>query len=159
MLVSEIIYRYNSERPNEVEDSRKLAYIRQVEKYILNECVKTHEMDSRIDSIIRNRIDELNKYAETEEEYEVVNKALTESDFNKYFEYFDGNYELLADEPYDDMYIHYIDMKIASAQNEQKRYNAASTMYNNCYITFQDSYNRTHLPLSKPLNCVHHRLL
>lgn len=161
MLVNELIYRYNDERPNEIEDLRKLAYIRAAERFVLNEVILTHEWDEDIKAQIDDVLNQINEDEMIEAGVSGNMKAAmyTNADYNKYFDAFDMNTELFVKEPYDDLYFHYIDMKIASAQNEAKRYNAAAEMYNNAYISFQDYYNRTHMPKSMPLKVAYHQLL
>ena len=65
-----------------------------------------------------------------------------------YFDEWDGNSTLLIPIPYTDCYIHYMDMKLNMKLNQLNKYNNASAMFNNTYITYQQWYNRHNQPLS-----------
>lgn len=54
--------------------------------------------------------------------------------------------ELLAPAPYDEVYIHYLEMKIDYANGEYGKYNNSMAMYNRAYSAFARYYNRTHMP-------------
>lgn len=65
-----------------------------------------------------------------------------------YFDEWSADTPLLIPVPYTDCYVHYIDMKLNMKLNQLKKYNNASSMFNNTYITFQQWYNRHNKPLS-----------
>lgn len=69
-------------------------------------------------------------------------------------ESFDGydadsqNTELLVPYPYDeDIYNYFLQAQIDKENGETAKYNQSITLYNNAFLTFQNWYNRTHLPL------------
>lgn len=53
---------------------------------------------------------------------------------------------LLITSPYEDVYIHYLEMKIDYSNGETIKYNNSAMMYNNAYSAFEKWYNRTHMP-------------
>ena len=53
---------------------------------------------------------------------------------------------LLIPPPYEDVYIHYLEMKIDYSNGETLKYNNSAMMYNNAYSSFERWYNRTHMP-------------
>lgn len=56
--------------------------------------------------------------------------------------------ELLVPYPYDeDIYNYFLQAQICKENGETGKYNQASTLYNNAFLTFQNWYNRTHVPL------------
>lgn len=71
--------------------------------------------------------------------------------FNGYNAQSDLNTELLIPAPYDEVYIHWIEMHIDYANAEYGKYNNSMAMYTNAYSTFERHYNRTHMPLGKKL--------
>lgn len=62
--------------------------------------------------------------------------------------YRDGamNQELLAPEPFDQMYLHYLEAQIDYYNGEITLYNEAMTMFNAAYSDFENWYNRRHMP-------------
>lgn len=56
--------------------------------------------------------------------------------------------ELLVPYPYDeDIYNYFLQAQIDKENGETAKYNQSITLYNNAFLTFQNWYNRTHLPL------------
>ena len=55
---------------------------------------------------------------------------------------------LLAEAPYDEVYIMWLEAQIDYENQEYKEYNNSKMMFNNSYNAFWRYYNRTHLPLS-----------
>lgn len=58
---------------------------------------------------------------------------------------------LLAGEPYDDMYIHWLESKIDYYNAEYTRYNNSVTQFDDMYSAFSKYYNRTHKPKTTKL--------
>ena len=56
---------------------------------------------------------------------------------------------LIVPAPYDDIYIHYLEMRIDYANNEYGKYNNSMVMYNTAYSAFERYYNRNHMPISR----------
>lgn len=57
---------------------------------------------------------------------------------------------LIAQAPYDQLYIEFIKMKIDEENGETQRYNNSAVIFNGYYIDYKKWYNRTHRP--KALN-------
>ena len=55
--------------------------------------------------------------------------------------------ELIVTDGYCDVYRFYLEAQIALSNAELDRYNAAVEAFNAAYSTYQDWYNRTHMPL------------
>ena len=66
---------------------------------------------------------------------------------DEYFDDWNDSKELLIPMQYADVYINYIDMKMQLKLNQLQKYNSASTLFNNAYLTYQQWYNRHHMPL------------
>lgn len=129
MTVAGIIEQYNTERPNNIEDLLKIEWLRKCEEMIIDTIILTHKGAP---------------------EMEELDQHISE---------FDAGTELLIKEPYDDLYIYFLDQRIAMNQNDTRRYNAAATMYNNALLTYQQKYNREHMPLQSKGFLIKHGVL
>lgn len=69
--------------------------------------------------------------------------------FNGYDEDTPLTTELLVPAPYDDIYIHYLEMQIDYTNSEYGKYNNSMAMYESAYSAFANHYNRTHMPKGK----------
>lgn len=69
--------------------------------------------------------------------------------FSGYTEDVELDTVLLVPAPYDDIYIHYMEMRIDYANNEYGKYNNSMVMYNTAYSAFERYYNRNHMPISR----------
>lgn len=59
------------------------------------------------------------------------------------------NTELIAEAPYDALYIPWLESCIDRVLNETTRYNNSITRFNDKYDDYARYYNRTHMPLGK----------
>lgn len=66
--------------------------------------------------------------------------------FTGYDESTDLHTNLLITAPYEDAYLHWMEAKIDYYNREYGAYNNAIEMFNTIYKSFQDYYNRTHMP-------------
>lgn len=55
---------------------------------------------------------------------------------------------LLAQAPYEEMYLVYLESKIHYHNGETDRYNLSATLFNRLFDSFARDYRRSHLPLS-----------
>ena len=55
-----------------------------------------------------------------------------------------GDTPLLAEAPYDEMYIHYLSAQIDYANCEYDRFNNSNAMFESAYSAFRNAYNRDH---------------
>lgn len=56
---------------------------------------------------------------------------------------------LLAPEPFDAMYLHFMEAQIDYHNAEYDRYNQSIKMFYSAYTDFVNNYNRTYLPVGK----------
>lgn len=56
--------------------------------------------------------------------------------------------KLLAPEPYDEMYLAWLQAQMDLSNGEYEKYNASILTFNAEYEAFENYYNRNHLPLS-----------
>lgn len=57
--------------------------------------------------------------------------------------------ELIVQDAYAELYIHYLKMKISLELVESDRFTAETIVYNDIYSAFVKDYNRNHMPLTK----------
>ena len=55
---------------------------------------------------------------------------------------------LLAPEPYDQMYLRYLESQIDYHNGEMDRYNVSAMLFNNLYESYANWHSRNHKPLS-----------
>ena len=91
---------------------------------------------STIDGIIKKEIIDTHEGAD-----EVI--------FNGYDEFTDLSTVLLVPEPYEDVYLRWLEAQIDYANGEYARYNNVMKAYNNAYSSCFRYYNKTHMPLGK----------
>lgn len=70
-------------------------------------------------------------------------------DFRPYDEKTPLEQVLLVPAPYDELYLHFMEGKMAYYQDEFEGYNRAMSLYQSLLSAYADDYNRTHLPLSR----------
>lgn len=59
--------------------------------------------------------------------------------------------QLLVPEPFDDVYLKWLEMQIDYANGEIGRYNNSRELYNAAWNAYQNYYNRTHMPKGKSM--------
>ena len=69
--------------------------------------------------------------------------------FNGYNTLTDLNTELLIPAPFDEVYIHWLELHIDYANAEFGKYNNSMSMYTTAYSAFERYYNRNHMPKGK----------
>ena len=69
--------------------------------------------------------------------------------FYGYSSMMDMETELLVKEPYDEMYLRWLEAQIHYHNSEDERYNNAIILFNNAYEGYKKHYTRNHMPLSQ----------
>lgn len=171
MTVADIIGQYNSERENRVDDNMKLRWLRTLEKKIIVDILwkydgykdsETHYDDDFwiddagtlhcpewayvddqgrlvLDSKENINLINLSSFVYRNPDGTLTYQEMDDDDFKM-------SSELAVPEPYTDMYLYYLDTKIAYNNNDSRRYNMAATEYNNAFLAYQQYYNRYHKP-------------
>lgn len=67
-------------------------------------------------------------------------------EFNGYNDDTPMDTELLVGDPYDDIYLTWLEAKISYHNAEYAKYNNAIIRYNDIYKEFSNEYNRNHMP-------------
>lgn len=119
MTIQNAIDRCDETKPNQYTTKQKVAWLSQLDGLVYEEMILTHEKNEG--ETVPSSFS-----AYTEEKMDVT---------------------LLVPDPYSEMYIDYLFMKIDYNNAELERYNNSAIMFNNSYRTFTDFFNRTHRPL------------
>lgn len=67
-------------------------------------------------------------------------------EFNGFTEDTDLHTALIAPEPYDELYVRYLEMQIDYANGEIDRYNGSAAMFHSTFQDYGRYYHRTHMP-------------
>ena len=132
MTVVGMIEQYNLERPNSVEDNVKKEFLRKCEANI-------------IDSVILL--------------YEPKEGEMTMEELEEHLDNFGYDTELIVKEPYDDIYIQFLDQRISLNNNDKARYNMAARLFDNTFLVFKQKYNREHFPRQTRKMLLRHEVL
>lgn len=116
MTINGLITEVDDLKPNAYEDAQKIRWLNKVEGRIYHEIIKNRTTDERL------------------EEYE----------YREFEENVSMDTELLAQEPYSDLYIYYLMSMIDMHNEEYERYQNASQMFNEAYQSFANYWYRTH---------------
>ena len=117
MTVKDLLADIDLKNPNDVQESVKRGWLLVQEKLLLHEVLHTHVLTS-----------------------DEASKANTLADLTA----LEDDYEPLAQPPYQDLYIHYVDAQIALANVDTVAYENAQALYNNALLTYKNWFNRTH---------------
>lgn len=117
MKLIEAINRADELRPNDFTREQKIAWLSALDGIIKNEITDTHE-DPPANAV----------------------------SFKGYGADTPLSTQLLADAPYDELYITYLTMKIDYGNAEYAKYNNSTALYNTQLAVFSSWYNRTHMP-------------
>jgi hypothetical protein len=71
------------------------------------------------------------------------------TDFKGYDDLTKLETELLVSEPYDEMYLRWLEAMIDYNNGDDDRYNSAIILFNSAYESYKRYYTRTHTPLSQ----------
>lgn len=123
MKIEDAIAEVDSLKPNMFEEKEKIKWLSRLDRRIYEEIILTHE------------------YNDGEEE--VSFSGYTADDNEK---------ELLVGEPYDELYIHWLEAQIDYNNMEYESFNASNALFESTYSAFRNAYNRSHMPKSVKKN-------
>lgn len=119
MTIDEAIKEIDALKPNAYPEDIKVRWLSRIDGTIQREVIDTHE---------GGRERQFGGYSE---------------------EQLGQGVQLIAPEPYSELYVHYLACQIDLHNAETARYNNSSIVFNTAYQTFTDWYNRTHMPLQQ----------
>lgn len=123
MKIEDAIAEVDSLKPNMFEEKEKIKWLSRLDRRIYEEIILTHE------------------YNDGEEE---VSFSSYTAD--------DNEAELLVGEPYDELYIHWLEAQIDYNNMEYESFNASNALFESTYSAFRNAYNRSHMPKSVKKN-------
>ena len=91
---------------------------------------------SRLDAMVKKFVIDTHEGAE-------------EVTFTGYDDGTDLNTELLVPEPFDEVYLWWMEAQIDYHNGEYGRYNNSMEMFNTSFNAYKNYYNRTHMPIGK----------
>ena len=161
MTIIEAINKIDSLKPNTYTQNEKIKWLSALDALIYKEIIAPHQTNTVLINIPfneteENQSDEISVFVNGNE-YTIKrgeNVRLPEEDviiFRGYTEYTPINTVLIAKEPYDEMYIHWLESKIDYYNAEYAHYNNSVTTFGNMYSEFSRYYNRTHKPKTKKI--------
>ena len=127
MTIKECIDIVDSIKPNQYSVIDKVRWLSFIDKLIINDVLKTHDGYD-------GRYDNFTEYS--------TDKL---------------SVQLIADSPYDRLYIAFIKMQIDGENGEMSRYNNSANIFNTYMTEYRKYYNKTHMPLSitdKPMELI-----
>ena len=116
MTVNEVIARVDKHCPNQISKADKVGFITACERRLINEALSNYPA------------------------------AQYDRNFRKYDPDTDGERELLAKCPYDELYVHWLSAMIHYANGEMARYNNSLARFDAEYIAFARQYATDHMP-------------
>lgn len=116
MTVNEVIARVDKHCPNQISKADKVGFITACERRLINEALSNYPA------------------------------AKYDRNFKKYDPDTDGERELLAECPYDELYVHYVMAEIYLILHEQNHYNNELYIFNNLYGDYKIHLIKTMRP-------------
>lgn len=117
MKISEAIAEVDNLKPNMYGTKDKIKWLSRLDARIYQEIVQTHE---------RN-----------EGEEDITFTPYTENDTDK---------ELLVAQPYDEIYVHWLEAQIDYSNMEYDSFNNSNAMFEAVFAQFRNAHNRCHEP-------------
>lgn len=118
--------------------------------------MKIIEAINQIDSLKHNTYSQDNKVTwlsrlDTMVKKHIIDTHEGEVEFTGYDSLTDLQTELLVPEPYDEVYLRWMEAQIDYYNGEYDKYNNAIEMFNTAYDGYANYYNRTHMPKGKKI--------
>ena len=118
MTIATLIAKVDRLKPNQITEADKIAWLSDCDTFIFKTIIQTHEPEET-----------------------------TPETFAGYTSETDDDTVLLAESPYDELYVYLLYFQIDQVNMELNKYNNDVTMYNNAMAKFAAFYNRTHAPI------------
>lgn len=96
---------------------------------------------SRLDLRIQKEIFDTHKYNEGEEEIHFTGYGPNDTEA-----------VLLVDEPWAEMYVHWLEAQISYHNREYDGFNAANMLFESVYSSFANAYHNSHMPIGSRKN-------
>ena len=175
MKIIEAINQIDSLKHNTFSQDNKVAWLSRLDSMVKKHIIDTHEGADKEQAINAYILDNKKSYEDSVVEYMKVNEVSREEaeknvvfqeikykeakehieatrndiSFTGYDSLTDLQTELLVPEPYDEVYLRWMEAQIDYYNGEYEKYNNAIEMFNTAFNSYQNYYNRTHKPKGK----------
>lgn len=152
MTLREVIDRIDDLKPNTYEETYKARWISELDARIYNEVFLTHEGNPYTREEPPEEETEIPEPEETPEGTVLSGIPVGPKKIYLKLPYTieeASETTLLAEFPYDELYVAYLEAKIDEYNQETARYNNSSTKFNNLYTEYCSWYNRLHMPIER----------
>ena len=149
MTIQEAIDRVDILKPNHFTDEDKIGWLNTLDGQVWRELITTHEQPRRHGHHHGVRPED---FAADPLDGEKPHRHEHDWNAGRYHPYDNDTPRdtvLLVEEPYAEMYIHYMAAQIDLGNAEIGKYNNDKSLFNNAYLTYSDYYTRTHMPLTR----------
>lgn len=123
MTINEVLTKVDRIKPNQLSEADKIGWLSDCDSSIFETVVRTHAPDAEMPD-----------------------------SFAGYAPDTDRDTCLLAQPPYDELYLYYLYMQIDYANMELSKYNNDAALYNAALLQYAAAYNRTHMPCHEATN-------
>lgn len=121
MTIKEAIAQLDNLKPNMYGEPDKKRWLSRLDTRIWQDILLTHEL---------NEGEELPEF----EPYDVDTS---------------GETELLVGEPYDEMYVRWLEAQVDYANREFDGFNNSNAVFESIYGAFRNAYNQSHMPIGR----------
>ena len=126
-------------KPNMMSEDVKYQFLNEIEGKVFYEIIMTHENDENAECPHYDPPAEAEDEEETESEEETEETEETE----------DEPAEMLAQAPYDMLYVYWLMAQIDHLNMEMDKYNNDRGLFENAWGNFADYWNRTKMPIQR----------
>ena len=140
MTIIEAINKIDALVPNMYLLQEKLSWLSRVDSLLDKEVISTHEPNRHF-----HRLPGIIVYRD-EPVPDPEHGHHRQERFHGYDENTPQDTVLIAPEPYDDLYIYFMQMQIDYFNGEYDKYNNSAQMFQSAYDAFKNYWNRTHTP-------------
>ena len=120
MTIQQAINEVDNLKPNAFGIKDKIAWLSRLDARVFMEIIDSHEYNTDEEEI------EFHSYGPGDEDK-----------------------ELLAGEPYDEMYIRWLEAQIDYNNMEYEAFNNSNAVFESVFASFRNAYNRSHMPKSR----------
>ena len=161
MTIIEAINRIDNLKPNDYSQSEKIRWLSVVDNLIYNDIIKTH-VNKETQPVVERKVQIIVTSGEEGLDYRLspdlsqdemaalANTSDVVTEANVFPGYTDDtplDTPLIAEAPYDELYLSWLESKIDYYNGEYSKYNNAIMKFNEEYAAYSRYYNRTHMPL------------
>lgn len=117
MTITDAIAELNKNKPNMYDDEYKIRWLSRLDSRIYETIIQTHQL----------------------------NDGETVTAFTPYTAN-EPNRELLVGEPYDEMYVRFLEAQIDYSNKEFESFNNSNAVFESLFAAFRSAYTRSHMP-------------